>query len=70
MVNKQNNVVSFQALKNRKKLSIYEEGSITISVYKARDIGTPFFYIEPDRRGLLPIVDHLEKTLSNYKTKA
>lgn len=65
-----NKVISFQALKDRRKLAIAEEGFITISVYKTKGFDTPFFFIEPDRRELLPIVEQLEKTLSHYKTKA
>ena len=39
-------------------------GTITIDVYKAPFMQSPFYYMEPDKKELLPVVDVLDDVLT------
>lgn len=60
---KVSNIIDFNAYKN---INGKQCGTITISVFKDKRTGYPFFYIKPDSDELSPIVDVLDDTLKQY----
>lgn len=60
-----NNVIDFNTAKNIKKLNVREIGNINITIYAEESTKYPVYYILPDRKELLPIVDLLDDTLTN-----
>ncbi len=60
-----NKVIDFNALRNPKKLGVREIGSINITVYSENTTQYPVYGIVPNRKELEPIVDLLDRTLTN-----
>lgn len=63
-----NNIIDFNTLKNGNKLhelNVTEIGNINITVYSTDICNSPIYYILPDKKELLPIVDLLDDTLTN-----
>ena len=63
-----NNIIDFNNLKNSNKLqelNVTEIGNINITVYSTDICNSPIYYILPDKKELLPIVDLLDDTLTN-----
>lgn len=64
-----NNVIDFNTAKNIKELNVREIGNINITIYAEESTKYPVYYILPDRKELLPIVDLLDDTLTNNTFK-
>lgn len=64
-----NNVIDFNTAKNTKKLKVREIGNINITVYAEESTNYPIYYILPDRKELIPIVDLLDNTLTNNSSE-
>lgn len=63
-----NNIIDFNSIKNSNtvhELNVTEIGNINITVYSSDICNSPIYYILPDRKELLPIVDLLDDTLTN-----
>lgn len=64
-----NNIIDFNSIKGNantlKELNVKEIGNINITVYSTDICNSPIYYILPDRKELLPIVDLLDDTLTN-----
>ncbi len=71
-----NNIINFFSAKNKKnakkdknntiKLKGREIGNISITVYEEETTEYAIYYVLPDSKELLPIVDLLDTTLSNH----
>lgn len=48
-----------------KGLNVKEIGNINITVYSEETTNSPVYYILPDKKELIPIVDLLDDTLTN-----
>jgi len=62
------NIIDFNTVKNSNKLhelNVREIGNINITVYSTDICNSPIYYILPDKKELLPIVDLLDDTLTN-----
>lgn len=62
------NIIDFNTVRNSKLLNglqLKEIGNITITVYSEETTKYSTYYILPDRKELIPIVDLLDDTLSN-----
>ncbi len=62
------NIIDFNTVKNSNtlhELNVREIGNINITVYSTDICNSPIYYISPDKKELLPIVDLLDDTLTN-----
>ncbi len=62
------NIIDFNTVKSSNKLhelNVREIGNINITVYSTDICNSPIYYILPDKKELLPIVDLLDDTLTN-----
>lgn len=62
------NIIDFNTIRNGKMLkglNVREIGNINITVYEEEDSKYALYYILPDRKELIPIVDLLDDTLTN-----
>ncbi len=62
------NIIDFNAIRNGKMLNgltVTEIGNINITVYEEENSKYALYYILPDRKELIPIVDLLDETLTN-----
>jgi len=62
------NIIDFNTVKSSNKLhelNVREIGNINITVYSTDICNSPIYYISPDKKKLLPIVDLLDDTLTN-----
>ncbi|MCI8636843.1 MAG: hypothetical protein HFJ36_03145 [Clostridia bacterium] len=62
------NIIDFNTIRNGKMLDglkVTEIGSINITVYEEENTKYALYYILPDRKELIPIVDLLDETLTN-----
>lgn len=62
-----NNIIDFNSIKGNTihELNVTEIGNINITVYSTDICNSPIYYILPDKKELLPIVDLLDDTLTN-----
>lgn len=63
-----NNIIDFNTVRNGKALdglNVTEIGNINITVYAEETTKYPVYYILPDRKELIPIVDLLDDTLTH-----
>lgn len=63
-----NNIIDFNTVRNGNKLTelnVTEIGNINITVYSTDICNSPVYYILPDKKELIPIVDLLDDTLTN-----
>ena len=63
-----NNIIDFNTIKNGNKLhelNVKEIGNINITIYSTNICNSPIYYILPDKKELIPIVDLLDDTLTN-----
>ncbi len=62
------NIIDFNTIRNGKMLNglnVTEIGNINITVYEEEKSKYAIYYILPDRKELIPIVDLLDDTLTN-----
>ncbi len=62
------NIIDFNTVRNGKMLNgltVTEIGNINITVYEEENSKYALYYILPDRKELIPIVDLLDETLTN-----
>lgn len=62
------NIIDFNTMRNNKLLkglNVKEIGNINITVYSEETTNSPVYYILPDKKELIPIVDLLDDTLTN-----
>lgn len=67
-----NNIIDLNTLENGDELqeaNLTKIGNINIAVYSTDICNSPIYYILPDRKELLPIVDLLDDTLTNNSFK-
>lgn len=67
-----NNIIDFNTVRNSKLLkglNVTEVGNINITIYSEETTKHPVYYILPDRKELIPIVDLLDDTLTNNSFK-
>ena len=63
-----NNIIDFNTVRNGNKLNelnLTEIGNINITIYLTNICNSPIYYILPDKKELIPIVDLLDDTLTN-----
>lgn len=63
-----NNIIDFSTIRNEtilNNLNVKEIGNINITVYEEQNSKYALYYILPDRKELVPIVDLLDDTLTN-----
>lgn len=63
-----NNVIELNSVKklpNDFQIVAKEVGNISITVYMEETTNSPVYYLLPDRKELLPIVDLIDDTLTN-----
>lgn len=66
------NVIDFNSYKSNKSNSSSNPnvlGTVTISILSDNSMPLPYFYILPDSKELLPLVDLLDETLSNVSIR-
>lgn len=59
-------IIDFNSIRNAEllhSLNVTEIGSINITVYREETTNSPIYYILPDKKELIPIVDLLDDTL-------
>lgn len=62
------NIIDFNTIRNGKMLkglNVREIGNINITVYEEENSKYALYYILPNRKELIPIVDLLDDTLTN-----
>lgn len=67
-----NNIINFNAVRNSKildGLNVTEIGNINITVYSEESTNSPVYYLLPDKKELIPIVDLLDDTLTHNSFK-
>ena len=64
-----NNIIDFNAAKNIKKMNIREIGNINITVFLEESTKCSMYYILPNRKELIPIVDLIDDVLSQNSFK-
>lgn len=67
-----NNVINFEFLKKSPRdleLTVKEIGNINITVFMDETTHSPVYYMLPDKKELIPIVDLLDDTLTNHSFK-
>ena len=67
-----NNIIDFKNLRDHiifNNLNKKEIGNINITVYSTDSSNSPIYYILPDKKELLPIVDLIDDTLTNNAFK-
>jgi len=67
-----NNIINFKNLRDHlifNNLNKKEIGNINITVYSTDICNSPIYYILPDKKELLPIVDLIDDTLTNNAFK-
>lgn len=66
------NVINFNAVRNSKMLdglNLTEVGNINITVFRENSSNYAIYYILPDKKELIPIVNLLDDTLTNNSFK-
>lgn len=66
------NVIDFNSYKSNKSNNPNTPnilGTVTISILSDNSMPLPYFYILPDSKELLPLVDLLDETLSNVSIR-
>lgn len=64
------NMIDFNSYKSNKfNNSPNVLGTVTISIVSDNTLPVPYFYILPDSKELLPLVDILDETLSNVSIR-
>lgn len=67
-----NNIIDFKNIRDHiffNNLNKKEIGNINITVYSTDICNSPIYYILPDKKELLPIVDLIDDTLTNNSFK-
>lgn len=63
------NINSYKSNKSNNPNTPNVLGTVTISILSDNTLPLPYFYILPDSKELLPLVDLLDETLSNVSIR-
>ena len=63
------NINSYKSNKSNNPNTPNVLGTVTISILSDNTLPLPYFYILPDGKELLPLVDLLDETLSNVSIR-